>query len=217
MLTRNLTILLFVIFQITSTYGQNQLGFRFFHGINQQNTETVYLISEGKSIDYRVDLKSMSNSQSVGLFAQFNFGFLYLQPEFLYTNYSVSYQVEDYYVDGPSSLNIEEKIQQIDLPINAGLLYKGFRLGGGPVFHFVQSINSDFNTLKNTTIDTKSIKAGFQGSLGYDWKIFHFDIRYQGDFNPISDHVYFNNSNIGLKSTPSSILLGIAMAINNKR
>ncbi len=198
-------------------FGQQKIGVRFFQGFQNQSTESKYLVNPDNAVEYKIDIGTISNSRTVGLFSQFEFGFIYLQPEFLYTNYSVSYDFEDFQGEGGSTMqNIVENRQQFDVPVNAGVKYKGFRVGGGPIFHFAQEFESNLAELRNITLKKKDFSAGFQGSLGYDWKIFHFDLRYQTDFNAVTDHIQFSQRGLKMRANTSSVQLGLAVALGRK-
>lgn len=198
------------------TSAQHDLGLRFQTGIQNQNIESTYLISAGQSVDYKLQLNNISNTQSVGIYSLFNFGWLYFQPEVLYTKYDVQFKVQDFKAETDDMLLYNERYQQIDLPINAGIRFKNLRVGGGPVFHLIQELNSDLSDLNNLEINPRNISAGFQGGIGFDWKIVHFDIKYQRDFSSVSDHISFGKTPTKLKTTPSSIQFGIAIALGNK-
>ena len=213
---QSLLFIAFMFITFGSINAQVDLGIRFQTGIQGQSTESTYLVSAGKSVDYKLDLSSISNSQSVGVYSQFNFGWIYFQPEVLYTRYDVNYVVQDFNAETDELVSYTENFQQIDLPINAGLRFKNFRIGGGPVFHLIQELNSDLSDLNNLDINTKNISAGFQGGIGFDWKIVHFDIKYQRDFNSVGDHISFGSQPTKLKTTPSSIQFGMAIALGNK-
>jgi len=213
------TFLLSTLFVLLAniSFGQNKIGVRFFQGFQQQTTESKYLVGAQNTVDYKLDLVDISNSQTVGLFSQFEFGFIYLQPEFLYTKYSVSYMIEDFSSEvGDEMSYVTENRQQFDLPINAGIKFKGFRVGVGPIFHFAQEYESNLSSFENITLVTRDLSAGFQGALGYDWKIFHFDLRYQTDFNAVTDHIQFSQRGLKMKANTSSVQLGLAVALGRK-
>ncbi|MDA9774141.1 hypothetical protein N9B82_04215 [Saprospiraceae bacterium] len=214
----SITALTFLFMMVANlSFGQNKLGVRFFQGFQNQATESQYLVGPQNTVDYKLELGQISNSQTVGLFSQFEFGFLYFQPEFLYTRYSVSYELEDFSAESGTELStIVENRQQFDVPVNAGVKFKGFRIGGGPIFHFAQEFESNFTDFSNITLQKKDISAGFQGSLGYDWSVFHFDLRYQTDFNSVTDHLRFSQRGLKTKANTSSVQLGVAVALGRK-
>ena len=166
-------LILTFMFAANLSFGQNKIGVRFFQGFQNQSTESKYLVSPQNTVDYKVDLGTISNSQTFGLFSQFEFGFIYLQPEFLYTSYSVSYQFEDFQSEGGDAItNIVENRQQFDVPINAGIKFKGFRVGGGPIFHFAQEFESGLAELRSITLKKKD----FSFHNNWNLKLEYFSI-----------------------------------------
>ena len=215
---QNIITALFLLFTSNLVFGQAQIGLRFQTGIPNYSSESQYLVSAGGNLDYQLTLKNISNSQSVGLYSQFKFGFLYFQPEVLYTKYNVSFEVDNYRSESLSNMTTTETefFQQLDFPINAGLRFKNFRLGGGPIFSLIQKLKSDISQLDNIDKVDRTISAGFQGGIGYDYKTFRFDIKYQRNFNSATDHLQFNNRIIKSKTNPTSIQFGLAVALGNK-
>lgn len=203
-----------VLFFGTSIFAQGKLGVRFFNGYQFQSSESKYLISNNH-VEYNLNLTNISNSQSVGLFSHFDFGYLFLEPEVLYTTYSVQYSGSRYDTESSSEFSVTERVQQVDLPINAGINIKNVRIGCGPVFHVLKNNKSDL--VRNSSIEniSQTLTAGFQGSIGYSWKIFHADIRYQKEFNSLTDHLVYNNQKVNLSSTFSSLQFGIAVALDS--
>lgn len=213
---KNLALTALFFFFANLAFSQSQVGIRFYQGFQNHAPASKYIVSAGNRVDYKVDLDAVSNSQTVGLYSQIEFGYIYVQPEILYTKFSISYDVFNYNSESNVSGKYFEHVQQIDIPVNAGIKYNGFRIGGGPIFHIAQSINSDMSDFEQVQISPKSITAGFQGGIGYDWKMIHFDIRYQRNFNSVSDHLKFSQQNLNLNSTASSLQLGIAIGLGKK-
>lgn len=210
-----LSILFFVAYQGNAQF---DLGIRFQTGIqNQQQAESVYLVSPNKSVDYMLEFHSISNTQAVGAFSQFNFGWIYFQPEVLYTRYEAQFLIEDFKSDIAGSKIYTEKYQQFDIPVNAGLRFNNFRIGGGPVFQLVQELDTELEDLRNIDVSPRSISTGFQGGIGFDYKVIHFDIKYQRNFSSVSDHLSFGSVPTKLKNSSSTIQFGVALALGKTK
>lgn len=210
-----LSLVAFIVLALSGN-AQIDMGLRFQTGIQTQNSESIYLIGPNRSVDYKLQLNQITNSQSVGIYSQFNFGWLYVQPEVLYTKYDVNYDVLSFNSDSDEMKLYSETVQRIDFPVNAGLRWKNFRIGGGPVFQMFKNLNSELVELNNLEIKEKAITAGFQGGIGIDFGILHFDLKYQRDFNSVSDHISFGKVPTKLKTTPSSFQIGMAIALGKE-
>lgn len=195
---------------------QSKVGAKIEYGINQISAQSKYLVSSQNNVEYQISVVDITPSQSIGLYSNFTFGYLFLQPELLYTSYSVKYQIENF-TDSQNNIsaisNASEKIQQLDVPVYAGILIKNFKIGAGPVFHIAESLNSELTNYENIQVNPTKLSAGFQAGIGYNFKNIALDVKYQRDFNQVSDHVLFYNNATGLKSSLQGIRIGIAFAI----
>lgn len=202
----------------TVNLSAQKVGLRAEYGIQSLSQESTFLISANRSIDYKLTTKSVSPSRSIGLYTQFDFGWLFFQPEVLYTTYEQTLEFESFSEEAnPRSSNeIVESFQQFDIPLYAGVKYKNVKLGVGPVFHVGQNIDSDIADFTDIELRPSKVSAGIQTGIGFDLKYFNLDFKYQRDFNQATDHIYFNNYNKDLKNSISSFRVGLAFALGKK-
>lgn len=208
---------LIVLFFSSSVFSQGKIGVRFFTGYQFSEAQSAYLVNPDRIVDYNLSVSDVSASQSVGLFSHFDFGFLYLEPEVLYTRYNILFQGTRFKTESSIEFSEVEIVEQIDLPINAGIQLKNVRIAVGPVFHVLKTNSSKLYNDSPISISNNNLTTGFQGTIGYSWKIFHFDLRYQKEFNSLTDHMIYNKNTIDLNSQFSSLQLGLAVALNTKR
>ncbi|MDA9774143.1 PorT family protein [Saprospiraceae bacterium] len=194
----------------SSINGQGRLGIKVEYGIQNLQTAQNYLISGENKVDHQISLLNTTPSQSIGLYSAFDFGYIFLQPEVLYTQYSVNYNIENFNTsrDVPKNMTVTEKIQQFDIPVYAGVRYKFLKFGAGPVFHIGENIQSDFSNLETMKVSATKISAGLQAGIGIDLKYVNLDVKYQRDFNNVSDHLEYNGQPTGLKSSLSGLKIG---------
>ena len=217
-LMKNLQHLAFtaiLLFSISSLSAQQKLGLRIEYGMQHVKTQNSYLIGANNRIDYNLSIQDITPVQSIGLYAYKSFGNLFIQPEFLYSSYSVQYAIEDFTDSRPSTSTASksERIQQFDIPVFAGLRFNNFRIGAGPVFHIGETIESELEVIDNINIKPTKLSAGLQLGLGFDFSFFAIDIKYNREFNQLSDHIRFENQPSGLTSNINSLRLGLAFAI----
>lgn len=200
---------------MSSIQAQNKLGLKVEYGLNNIPTQSHYLVNENNQVEHQISILGATPSQSIGLYSSFDFGYIFLQPEALYTSYSVNYQIENFNnrVDEPSMMNVTEKIQQFDIPVYAGVRYKFLKFGAGPVFHIGETLESPFSDYESIKVKATKISAGFQAGIGVDLKYVNVDIKYQRDFNNVSDHLEYNGQPTGLKSSLSGLRIGVAFNI----
>lgn len=215
---KNLHLLAFaaiLLFTVSSLSAQQKLGLRIEYGMQNVKTQNSYLIGANNRIDYNLSIQDITPVQSIGLYAYKSFGNLFIQPEFLYSSYSVQYAIEDFTDSRPSTsaASKSERIQQFDIPVFAGVRFNKFRVGAGPVFHVGETIESELEAIDNINIKPTKLSAGLQLGLGFDFSFFAIDIKYNREFNQISDHIRFENQPSGLTSNINSFRLGLAFAI----
>ncbi len=194
---------------------QNKLGVKVEYGLNAVPTQSTFLVNEFNQVEHELSIVSATPAQSIGLYSAFDFGYIFLQPEALYTSYSMNFEIENFnsQVDAPSTLTVTEKIQQFDIPVYAGVRYKFLKFGAGPVFHIGQHIESSFSDLGKLSVKPAQISAGFQAGIGLDLKYVNVDVKYQREFNSVTDHIEYNSQPVGIKSSLSGIRIGIAFNI----
>lgn len=219
-MTNKLLILAFLFTALTTVnLSAQKLGIRAEYGAQSLSQESTYLISANRSIDYRIGTKSVTPSRSIGLYTKFDYGWLFFQPEFLYTTYDQTLEIESFSEEarGIGVTEVTENFQQFDIPLYAGIQYKFIKVGAGPVFHVGQNIDSDIADFDNLEVRTTPISAGFQTGLGIDFKYFSLDLKYQRDFNQATDHIYFTDGNEALSNKLSSFRVGVAFALGKNK
>lgn len=206
-----------MLFAITSINAQQRIGVKLDYGINTIQSQNVYLINHNREIEYNLSLTNVSGSQSAGIVSIFDFGNLFLQPEFIYSSYSLEYSVENFkeFRNSNSETTIQESIKQFDIPVYAGFKYNKFRIGAGPVFHLSESITSDISDFENIDLKPTKFSAGLQAGVGIDLNYVLLDIKYETHFNQAADHITYNNHKTGLKSNMSGLKIGLAIVLGN--
>lgn len=202
-----------IIFSL-SLNAQSKYGVRAEYGFTSNQHEKQIVMSSNHSIDNVVDILSLGNSSSVGLFSQHKFGFLFVQPEVLYTTYTNKYAVKAYDIEiRGKNMIIEETFQNIEVPVTAGINLGNLRLGFGPIFSYNFKTDSDFLSLENTRVNKSKLLTAFSAGIGYDYRNFHLDLKYVNGFNSVTEHISFDNAKYDLKSTLNRIKLGIAISL----
>lgn len=211
---KNLFSILLGLLFFVSANAQFNFGFKAAYDFSTQAKEFHYLTTNGKYIDAEFGIDRIGNTISYGFMGQANYGFIYVQPEALYSHSSNTYRVKTYNRENPNDfVNMTEKNQSINIIINAGIKHNNFRLGGGPIFTFSSKRTSNLNQISNLKARANGLTAGFQGGFGYDYKKFHFDIRYTNGFSSVTEHIQYNQSLLGFKSTKNSIQIGVGYTL----
>jgi Outer membrane protein beta-barrel domain len=140
---------------------------------------------------YKVFVEEARYGVHAGAFIQFQMGGFFIQPEVLYNSSSVDYRIDSLFAPGSRSNYFRDTYRNIDFPIMLGLKSGPVRLGGGPVGHLQLDSSSGFSEYDNFEAFTDDLTWGWQAGVGLDfWKL-HIDVRYEGNFSELGDHITF--------------------------
>ncbi|MBK8626823.1 MAG: hypothetical protein IPN86_15040 [Saprospiraceae bacterium] len=189
---------------------KGKYGIKVTTGFITTSKETTTLINEKSMTSQKIKFSSASPQISVGLWGQKKFGFLYADANVLYSRYGMNYEVYGSNSDDVNMKTISENYQYIDMQVMGGLTSNGFRIGVGPVAHVLAAHQTD---LKDETYFNERMRAvsfGFSGAVGYDYKKFSFDIKFDKAFRTIGDHIYYGNRKSRFLETPDALTFSVA-------
>lgn len=134
----------------------------------------------------------------VGLFGNFEFAGIFLQPELLYTSINTEYETFDY------------KINKIDVPVLLGLnVFGPLNIKAGPSFQYIVN-----NELEDTTLSIKepedNITIGYQLGAGVNFGRLGLDLRYEGAFKENTAFSDTASENFSIDSRPSIWALSLS-------
>jgi hypothetical protein len=148
-----------------------------------------FIVSDGQGVDlYHIFVEKARYGYHGGIFLQIQAGGFFIQPEALYNSTTVEYRIDEI----PSGEQIfTDSYRTIDFPIMLGLKSGPIRLGGGPVAHLHFEGNSGFGDYDGFDPLLDDLTWGWQAGVGLDfWKL-HIDLRYEGNFTKLGDHITF--------------------------
>ncbi|MEO5906625.1 MAG: hypothetical protein ABIQ11_07860 [Saprospiraceae bacterium] len=176
----------FVLFHI-STNAQINPGIKF--GVSTPNVNPKdFVVRDSQGVDYyHIFVDKAYYGIHGGAFVQIQIGGFFIQPEVLYNSTRVSYRI-----DSLSTTRVfTDSYKNIDFPLIFGLKSGAVRLGGGPVGHLFFDSASGFNDYPGFDAVVQDLTWGWQACLGLDfWKL-HIDLRYEGNFSKLGDHISF--------------------------
>ncbi len=177
-----------------------------------QASETESMVStDGIVVSHNLKFLDYSNANSIGLYANKEANFLFVQAEVLYTTYKANYSIISYIDDDLPTTMLEETSQNLDLHVIGGLKFNNFKIGVGPVFHKSLDFNSDLSQFGFYNEKRRNLSAGFQAMIAYDLGLFTVDLKYEDAFNNVGDHIYFGNNKSKFKSNLSVLTLGLGI------
>jgi len=219
---KNLLIIALVMMASLSIHAQikdvtnlknGKLGVKLAAGYITTGSETTMFLNETSLTSQKVKFADATPQYSFGLWGQKKFGWLYTDANILYTSYGMSYEVSGANSDDVNLKVLSEKFNYVDIQVMGGLTSNGFRLGVGPVAHILANHNSDLMNVQYFNERMRKISYGFSGAIGYDFKNFSIDIKFDKAFRTIGDHMYYGTRKSRFQETPDAFTFSVAYSI----
>ena len=156
--------------------------------------------------DLTLKLKNANYGMHFGAFLRAKAGLVYIQPEVTFNSLNAEYALED--LSGSSIF--KEKYTNLDVPVLVGLKLGPLRLGAGPVGHINISKSSNLNNDGGiVSQDYKKLTFGYQTGLGLDiWRL-NFDLRYEGNFNKVGNHIELGGTQVNLSENGNRMTFSV--------
>ncbi len=189
---------------------QAQFKFGVRAGISTPNLDRESINQHGLNLA----IKEAKYGYHLGLFARAPLGeTFYLQPEVLFNSNTVDFEIGEL-GNGFVGNVLNEKYQNLDIPMMLGLKLGPLRLEGGPVGHvFVQSKSQLEGEVAGYTQRFKDFTMGYQAGLGLDiGRRLLLDVRYEGNVNDFGEHMRIAGEQINFSQNPSRIVMTVGFA-----
>ena len=157
-------------------------------------------------------IKDAQYGYHVGVFARGKLGeTFYIQPELAFNSSSVDFTVDDAQ-DGFMNTVLNEKYQNLDIPVMLGAKLGPLRLEGGPAGHVYIASKSELDQIDGYQKRFNDFNLGYQAGVGLDlWK-FLVDLRYEGNFTKFGDHMSIAGEQVKFSDAPSRWLLTVGFS-----
>ncbi len=149
-----------------------------------------------------------------GIFVQMQMGGFFIQPEVLFNSASIDYKVTNLLDPGVPSDIIRDNYRNLDFPLILGLKSGPVRLGGGPVGHYFLSSDGDLNNGNYPGFIPRfeDFTWGWQAGVGLDfWKL-HIDLRYEGNFSKLGDHITFFGKSFNFSTNDNRLIASLGLS-----
>lgn len=162
-----------------------------------------------------LEYASSNNAIAYGITAYNELEYVFVTADVMYRKQTVDYILRTVSNDLDQTENYRENTSFIHLPIAAGILYKKFKLGVGPVINVPVERNNAFESIDNIDYRKRKVETGFQFMVGV--KItdhFHIDMKRELSFTSISDNYYFNGEPASVRISPNKFSLSLSYIFN---
>lgn len=209
---KNLVIIIGCLFLSLSLNAQWNVGVKVAYGTVAQKSAEIEVVPQSDYIVYDMEYVGSTPVTSIGFMAYNDLGPLFLQTEVLATTFGM-----DFYVDGYKSINdnpgvYRETYYFVEIPFNAGVNYKNFKFGVGPVMDIKVDQNSELASIEDYRDTSKSMDFGFQGLVGYNYGLFHFDLKYVNKFTSIVDGFSLGYDKFRYNKSANRLSLSVGVA-----
>ena len=177
---KKVMLTIMALFMINISYGQFTLGPRI--GLSSSTVDFDPFTIGGETI-------SSGNATAgfhAGAFARVTLGFLYIQPEALFTQSGGEIELSDGFI---SDIR-EVEFNKLDFPVMIGTKFlKIFRIQAGPTFSMLldaeaKGLEEDIKSgYKDSTI-------GYQAGAGLDLWNLVIDVKYEGNLSTFGDELF---------------------------
>ena len=160
---------------------------------------------------YKVKFIEQDVSPTISAFAHYRNDFLYLQTEIGYRRVRSKFSSIDYlnYEDLTPTLETKET-NYIIIPVTAGVRFKNFKFGCGPVVSIIANENKIFKDMLFFEERRKNVEYGFSYTAGLVLYRLNINITYEYQFEGVGDYFYFRGDNSkSFSNQPQFINLGL--------
>jgi hypothetical protein len=197
--------LLFFLFLLSSfhLFSQDRIRFGLRAGLSTYNLESAHADQN----DFSISVKDAKYGYHLGIFARGHIGErFYFQPELLFNSNTVDFTVNDL-SDNLVDKVLDEKYQNLDIPVMLGWKLGPLRLQGGPVGHLHIASSSELDAVDGYKQKFSNFNLGYQAGVGLDIWRFLFDLRYEGNFTKFGDHMTVGGEEIKFSKSPARWVL----------
>ena len=195
-----------------SLSAQWTIGPKVGYGIIAQKASNIEVVHQTSFVSYDLEYVGSSSVRSIGFMAARDLGPVFLQAEILGTTYSSDFFFSGFKdnTDGPNIFT--ETYYFLEVPFSAGVNYKNFKFGVGPVLDIRVDQDSELATNDAYRDTSKSVDFGFQALVGYRLGIFHIDMKYINKFTSIVDGFSLGYDDFRYNKSANRLTLSVGVA-----
>ena len=209
---KKLFLLAIGILLTQATFAQMKIGLRAGLSTTEVEPGDLVVFDDGGMQDLVLSLENANYGYHFGIMVQAQIGSFFIMPEVLYNSNTMDYRVQDFRFGDVVNEIRSETYTNLDIPIMMGFKFGPVRLQGGPVGHLFINSQSELTDIDGYEQKFDEMTYGWQAGLGLDvWK-FVLDIKYEGNFNRLGDHMTFFGTDLDFDKNPGRIVATFGVA-----
>ena len=154
----------------------------------------------------RLGIKEAKYGIHFGLFTRIHIKKFFIQPEVIFNTSEVSFESTEL---GQPSRILEERYNNLDIPLTMGFKFGPLRLQGGPVAHVLLNSKSDLFDIQGYDQTFDNMTIGYQIGGGFDIGKVLLDFRYEGNFNNFGEHINFGDQSYAFDDKPGRLIFSL--------
>ena len=210
---KKLAILSFLLILGTSLHAQLKLAVRGGLSTTEVNPNTINVLNDGGLRDLAISLENANYGYHAGILVQAQIGSFFIQPELVYNSSSIDYRIEDFRLPETYNEILRETYQYLDIPIMMGFKFGALRIQGGAIGHLYLGGTSELFEVPGYTQDFDDMTYGWQAGLGVDAWRFIIDVKYEGNFTNLGDHINIDGVDWDFRKTPGRIIASLGISL----
>lgn len=199
-------IIICLAFFALPAWSQIRPGIKFGVSTPDVSPKDILVSNQNGDDYYRIFVDKARYGIHGGIFIQMQLGGFFFQPELLYNSTRVDYRLDNLFDPDHITDKFTDTYRSLDFPLILGLKTGALRLGGGPVGHLNFRDDGGFANYPEFDNAFEELTWGWQAGVGLDlWKL-HVDLRYEGSFYQLGDHITFFGKQFDF-ATPNNRLI----------
>lgn len=167
-------------------------------GLNVNLMDTAYVLGLG-------DAKF---GQQIGAYVRIGKGF-WIQPEVMFNSNQQSFTL-----DSPLGQVVKnEKYQYLDLPVMLGVGSGFLKFQAGAVGHYFLNSTSELKEFNEYRAKFRQFTWGWQAGLNIGFDKFAIDLRYEGNFSNLGEHIYIDGQQYKFDKSPARVLASVQVGL----
>lgn len=197
-----------VLFFAAGSAAHAQVSFGLRGGFNTQVNKPGGLNISLADTSYLLGIGDAKFGTQIGAYVRLGGG-VWIQPEVMFNSNQQSFTL-----DSPDGLKVfNEKYQYLDLPVMVGIGKGLFKVQAGPVGHYYLNSMSEFAEFSEYRSKFEQFSWGWQAGLNLGFEKFALDLRYEGNFNKLGDHIYLGGQQYKFTKSPARVLASVQIGL----
>lgn len=148
----------------------------------------------------------------IGAFARFNLGFIYFQPELLFTSTKGEIEFNDNANTTQQIADLE--YNKLDIPLLLGLNFGALRLNAGPSLSLLLKADAkEGGVTEDVKNNYNDATVGYQLGIGTDIGNLILDLKYEGSLSKFSDGITFKGTTYNTDQRSNQIILSLGIIL----